>query len=219
MSFLHQAADFVLHLDRHLAGLVSAYGGWTYGILFLIIFAETGLVVFPILPGDSLLFAAGSLAALGSLSPWMLILVLGIAAVLGDTVNYAIGRRIGERAFTGEIRWLRQDYLERTRAFFARHGGKTILLARFVPIIRTFAPFVAGVGEMRYSRFLGYNVVGGAAWVTLFSLGGYLFGNLPSVRENFSLVILGIIVVSVLPIGVEILRSMRRKQGTGRAGT
>jgi membrane-associated protein len=210
MDLIRTAVDFFLHLDKHLAEIIARYGVWTNLILFLVVFCETGLVVTPFLPGDSLLFAAGTFAALGSLDPGLLVLLLSIAAILGDTVNYWIGSYIGPRAFTGEIRWLKKEYLERTHAFYEKHGGKTIILARFIPIIRTFAPFVAGVGAMTYSRFLLYNVVGGIVWVTLFVLAGYFFGNLPAVRQNFSYVILAIIALSVMPIVVEFLRARRR---------
>jgi membrane-associated protein len=210
MDLIRTAVDFFLHLDKHLAEIIARYGVWTNLILFLVVFCETGLVVTPFLPGDSLLFAAGTFAALGSLDPGLLVLLLSIAAILGDTVNYWIGSYIGPRAFTGEIRWLKKEYLERTHAFYEKHGGKTIILARFIPIIRTFAPFVAGVGAMTYSRFLVYNVVGGIVWVTLFVLAGYFFGNLPAVRQNFSYVILAIIALSVMPIVVEFLRARRR---------
>jgi len=201
--------DFILHLDKHLAEIIATYGLWTYALLFLIVFFETGVVVTPFLPGDSLLFAAGAFAGLGALNPWVLFLSLSIAAIAGDTVNYGVGRFIGPRAFGGNIRWLRQDHLHRTERFYERHGGKTIALARFVPIIRTFAPFVAGIGHMSYPRFLAYNVGGGVAWVALFVLGGFYFGNLPVVKANFSLVVMGIIIVSVIPIGVEVLRARR----------
>jgi membrane-associated protein len=210
MDLIRTAIDFFLHLDKHLAEIIANYGVWTNLILFLIVFAETGLVVTPFLPGDSLLFAAGTFAALGSLDPVLLILLLSAAAILGDTVNYWVGAYIGPRAFSGEVRWLRREYLDRTHAFYEKHGGKTIILARFIPIIRTFAPFVAGVGTMTYSRFLLYNVVGGVVWVTLFVLAGYYFGNLPAVRQNFSYVILAIIVLSVMPIVVEFMKSRRR---------
>ena len=210
MDFIRTAIDFFLHLDRHLAEIIAEYGVWTNLILFLIVFAETGLVVTPFLPGDSLLFAAGTFAALGSLDPALLILLLSAAAIIGDTVNYWVGAYIGPRAFSGEIRWLRKEYLDRTHAFYEKHGGKTIILARFIPIIRTFAPFVAGVGTMTYSRFLLYNVVGGIVWVSLFVLAGYYFGNLPAVRQNFTYVILAIIVLSVMPIVVEFLKARRR---------
>lgn len=210
MEFLATAIDFLLHLDRYLAEIIAQYGLWTYGLLFLIVFLETGVVVTPILPGDSLLFAAGTFAGLGVLDPVVLFLLLATAAIAGDTVNYWVGHYIGPKAFSGKIRWLRQDYLNRTEAFYARHGGKTIVLARFVPIVRTFAPFVAGVGQMSYRRFIAYNVGGAVAWVGLFIFGGYFFGNIPTVRENFSVVILGIIVVSVLPIAVELIRGWRK---------
>ena len=209
MEFLQQALDFFLHLDVHLAEIIERFGTGAYAILFLIVFCETGLVVTPFLPGDSLLFAAGTFAALGALDLWLIVLLLIIAAIVGDTVNYWIGAYIGPRAFKGDIRFLRREYLERTHAFYEKHGGKTIILARFVPIIRTFAPFVAGVGAMSYPKFIVYNVVGAVLWVGLFVLGGYFFGNIPVVRKNFTLVILAIIVLSVLPIAVEALRARR----------
>jgi membrane-associated protein len=215
MDALRALLDFVLHLDRHLAQIIGEYGGWTYLILTLIVFAETGLVVTPILPGDSLLFAAGTFAALGALNPWLLFLLLATAAVLGDTLNYWVGRFVGPRAFSGTVRWLRKDYLDRTEAFYEKHGGKTIVLARFIPIIRTFAPFVAGVGRMHYGRFLAYNVAGGVVWVGMFVAAGYLFGNVPLIRNNFSLVVVGIIVISTLPIGVEWLKHRRQSRGAG----
>jgi membrane-associated protein len=204
MDLIRQFVDFFLHLDIHLAQIIRDYGTWTYAILFGIIFVETGLVIMPLLPGDSLLFAAGSFAALGALDPLFLIGLLIVAAILGDTVNYWIGARIGERAFSGNVRFLKKEYLERTHAFYERHGGKTIILARFIPIIRTFAPFVAGVGKMTYPRFLAYNVVGGVVWVSLFVSAGYWFGNIPAVKERFSLVILAIIILSVIPIALEV---------------
>jgi membrane-associated protein len=199
MEIINFFIDFVLHMDEHLATIISQYGTWTYAVLFLIIFLETGFVVTPFLPGDSLLFAAGTFAALGSLSPWVLFVLLGIAAIIGDTVNYWIGNYIGDRAFSGNIRWLKKEYLERTHEFYEKHGGKTIILARFVPIIRTFAPFVAGVGSMTYGRFVTYNVVGGITWVGIFTFLGYFFGNLPFVKKNFELVIFAIIFISLLP--------------------
>ena len=216
IEFFSQLVDFILHIDQHLQEIISQYGTLTYLILFLIVFCETGLVVMPLLPGDSLLFAAGTFAALGSLNIWFLILLLCVAAIGGDTVNYWIGRWIGPRAFSGRVRWLRQDYLQRTQEFYQRHGGKTIVLARFVPIVRTFAPFVAGVGQMEYGRFIAYNVGGGILWVVLFTLGGYLFGNLPVVRDNFSLVVLAIIGVSMIPLVTEWIKS-RRRAGTPTA--
>jgi membrane-associated protein len=200
MSGLHAVIDFVLHLDRHLATIIHDYGAWTYGILCLIVFGETGLVFLPLLPGDSLLFAAGSFAAIGSLNPWLLFALLTTAAVVGDNVNYWVGRRIGQRAFTGRVRFLNQAYLDRTHAFFLRHGPRTIVLARFVPIIRTFAPFVAGVGAMPYARFLAYDIAGGVLWVGACTAAGYFFGNLPVVKEHFSLVVLAIIAISALPM-------------------
>ena len=212
MTALHAFIDFVLHLDRHLAGIIHDYGLWTYGILCLIVFCETGLVVLPLLPGDSLLFAAGSFAALGSLSPWLLFGLLASAAIVGDNVNYWVGRHVGPRAFSGRVRFLKVSYLDRTRAFFARHGTRAIILARFIPIIRTFTPFVAGVGEMPYLRFLGYDIAGGVLWVGLFTWAGYFFGNLPTVRRNFSLVVIAIIIVSALPILIEVLRGVQRRQ-------
>jgi len=199
MELITQIIDFFLHLDKYLAEIISTYGIWTYMILFLVIFVETGLVIMPFLPGDSLLFAAGTFASLGALNVWVLFISLSIAAILGDTVNYWIGHYIGEKAFSGNIRFLKKEYLDRTHDFYERHGGKTIILARFIPIIRTFAPFVAGVGEMSYGRFLTYNVVGGIIWVGIFVFAGYYFGNIPFVRDNFSVVILAIIVISVLP--------------------
>ena len=209
MDLLLRIIDLFLHLDQYLGQLISQYGVWTHLILFLIVFCETGLVVTPFLPGDSLLFAAGTFAALGALDLWLIVLLLIIAAIVGDTVNYWIGAYIGPRAFKGDIRFLRREYLERTHVFYEKHGGKTIILARFVPIIRTFAPFVAGVGAMSYPKFIVYNVVGAVLWVGLFVLGGYFFGNIAVVRENFTLVILAIIVLSVLPIAVEALRARR----------
>ncbi|HEY4321184.1 MAG TPA: DedA family protein [Gemmatimonadales bacterium] len=206
MSAVHLFIDFVLHLDRHLGGIIQDYGVWTYAILCLIIFCETGLVFLPLLPGDSLLFAAGSFAALGSLNPVLLFALLAAAAIVGDNVNYWVGRTIGPRAFSGQLSFLKQRHLDRTRAFFARHGARTIVLARFVPIVRTFTPFVAGVGAMKYPRFLSYDVGGGVLWVGLFTAAGYFFGNLPSVRHNFSLVILAIILISVIPMAAEMWR-------------
>jgi len=208
--------DFIINLDQHLGELIARYGTGTYVILALIVFAETGLVVMPLLPGDSLLFAAGAFAGLGSLNPWVLFFLLTAMAIIGDTVNYWIGAWVGPRAFSGEIRWLKKEYLDRTHAFFAKHGGKTIILARFVPIIRTFAPFVAGVGTMNYPRFLTYNVVGAVVWVGIFVWLGYFFGNLPFVRENFGLVIIAIIVLSVLPIVIEAIKARRENARSDR---
>ncbi|MFZ1326640.1 MAG: DedA family protein [Candidatus Contendobacter sp.] len=215
MELFSDLFSLFLHLDRHLAELASQYGVWLYGILFLIIFCETGLVVTPFLPGDSLLFAAGSLAALASsaLNIHLLFLLLSGAAILGNTVNYAVGRYLGEKAFSPNARVLKQEHLDRTHRFFARHGGKTIIITRFVPIVRTFAPFVAGAGGMSYSRFQGYNVVGGLLWNGSFLYGGYFFGNLPFVKQNFSVVILAIIVLSLLPGVIEYWRHRRAASG------
>lgn len=211
--------DFFLHLDKHLVQLVEAYGTATYALLFLIIFAETGLVVTPVLPGDSLLFAAGALASTGALDQVWLFLSLGVAAVLGDTVNYWAGHFIGPRVFHQEkSRFLNREHLERTHRFYEKHGGKAIILARFVPIIRTFAPFVAGIGSMAYPRFLAYNVIGGIAWIGLFVFGGYFFGTLPLVEQNFSLVILAIILLSVSPFVFEVVSAqLRRRRATPEA--
>jgi membrane-associated protein len=199
--------DLFLHLDEHLANIINQYGVWTYAILFLIIFMETGFVVTPFLPGDSLLFAAGTFAALGSLNVWLLILLLIVAAIGGDTVNYWIGHYLGDRAYN--IKWIKKEYLDRTHAFFQKHGGKTIFLARFVPIVRTFAPFVAGMGKMSYGYFFSYNVFGGIVWVVVFTLLGFFFGNIPFVKANFELVIIAIILVSVVPAVWEALKARR----------
>lgn len=207
MDLLKDFVDLFLHLDRHLSDLIAQYGTWSYAILFLIVFCETGLVVTPFLPGDSLLFAAGAFAGLGALRPVPLFLLLMSASILGDSVNYWVGRYVGPRAFSGSIRFLKQEYLDKTRAFYDRHGRKTVILARFLPIIRTFAPFVAGVGEMPYARFLANSVIGSLAWVGLFVGAGYFFGNLVIVRENFTLVVMGIIVVSLLPMLIELAKS------------
>jgi membrane-associated protein len=201
--------DLVLHLDRHLVDIVSQYHYWVYGILFAVVFAETGFVVTPILPGDSLLFATGALAAVdtsGTLNAPLLSVLLGVAAVLGNSVNYAIGRFIGPAAFSGRYRLLKVEYLQRTEAFFVRYGGLAIFLSRFMPIIRTFMPFVAGIGHMPYARFQGYNIVGGFCWVLLFIWGGYLFGNIPLVKNNFGLVTIFIVLVSLLPMAVAVFR-------------
>jgi len=207
MEVVHWFVDFLLHLDQHLAEVIQQYGAYTYGLLFLIVFLETGLVVTPLLPGDSLLFAAGSFAGLGALRLWPLLLLLCAAAILGDSVNYALGAYLGPRVFHySRSRFFNPEHLKRTHAFYEKYGGKTIVIARFVPIIRTFAPFVAGIGAMSYARFLAYNVAGGLLWVSACVFAGYFFGNLPFVKNNFSLVILAIIVISILPAGVEYLR-------------
>lgn len=212
MEIINTLIDFILHLDQHLNEIIQTYGVWTYAILFTIIFLETGLVVTPFLPGDSLLFAAGTFAALGSLNVWILWLLCFTAAVIGDTVNYWIGNKIGPRAFEQDIRFLKREYLERTERFYEKHGGKTIILARFVPIVRTFAPFVAGVGTMHYNRFLTYNVVGAFLWTGIFIWLGYFFGNIPFVQRNFELVIVAIILVSVVPMVIEYVRGKTRKE-------
>jgi membrane-associated protein len=206
MEIISDLVDFILHLDVHLNSIIKNFGIWTYLILFLIIFLETGVVVTPFLPGDSLLFAAGSFAALGSLNVFALFILLTLAAILGDTLNYWIGHFIGPRAFSGNSRFLKKEYMDRTHEFYEKHGGKTIILARFIPIIRTFAPFVAGIGAMDYPRFFFYNVIGAVLWVSIFTFGGYFFGNLPFVRDNFTIVILVIILISVLPGVFEFLR-------------
>ena len=207
MELMNVFFEILMHLDRHLDLVIRSYGTWTYGILFLVIFLETGLVVTPFLPGDSLLFAGGAFAALGSLDARWLIISLSMAAIAGDTVNYWIGYAVGPKVFNKEkSRFLNKKYLYRTHRFYERYGGKTIILARFIPIIRTFAPFVAGIGTMIYRRFILYNVSGGIAWVILFTLGGYLFGNIPIVKQNFSLVIFAIIILSILPGIIEFLR-------------
>jgi membrane-associated protein len=199
--------DLFLHLDTYMADVIAQYGAWTYGILFFVIFMETGFVVTPFLPGDSLLFAAGTFAALGSLNIWFMIGLLMIAAIAGDTVNYWIGHYLGDRAYN--TKWVKKEYLDRTHAFFEKHGGKTIFLARFVPIIRTFAPFVAGMGRMSYGYFFSYNVFGGIVWVALFSLAGYFFGNIPFVKHNFELVIIAIILISLIPAVWEAVKARR----------
>lgn len=199
MEFLHQAFEIFLHLDEYLGQVIQQYGTWTYLILFIIIFCETGLVFTPFLPGDSLLFAAGTFAAMGWLHLWILIPLMSVAAILGDSANYAIGHWFGDKLFDGRIRFMKKEYLERTNRFYAKHGGKTIILARFVPIVRTFAPFVAGIGAMDYTHFIAFNVVGGIAWVTLFCSLGYFFGTIPFVQNNFEVVVLAIIIISVLP--------------------
>lgn len=212
MEALRQILDIVLHLNRHLEHLVADYGPWVYGILFLIVFCETGLVVTPFLPGDSLLFASGALAASGGLNLLLVMGLLIVAAILGDTVNYTIGRVSGEGLQHRFPRVVKKEHLDRTHAFFEKYGGKTIIIARFVPIVRTFAPFVAGAGHMSYRYFMAYNVVGAILWVVLCAMAGYFFGNLEFVKKNFSAVILAIIVISILPAVVEILRERRRLQ-------
>jgi membrane-associated protein len=218
MELIHFFIDLLLHLDDHLVELLANYGVWIYAILFLVIFAETGFVVTPFLPGDSLLFAAGALAAIdssGTLSALALSVLLSLAAILGNTANYSIGRAIGGHAFSGKYRFIKVDYLRRTEAFFVKHGAMTIVLSRFAPIFRTFAPFVAGVGRMPYLRFQAYNIAGGVSWVFIFIWGGYLFGNLPIIKDNFGFVTIGIIVVSLLPMFFVMVRDRFSRETAG----
>ena len=216
MEFFSFIIDFILHIDQHLTELAAQYGVWIYGILFLIIFCETGLVVMPLLPGDSLLFAAGSIAAIGEMNIHLMVVLLIIAAILGDAVNFMVGKFFGEKLFANpNSKIFKQSHLQKTQQFYAKHGGKTIILARFIPIVRTFAPFVAGMGHMTYHHFLAYNVIGGVLWVTIFSYLGYFFGNLPIVKDNLSLVLIAIIVLSVLPGIVEIIRHNRAANKAG----
>ena len=212
MEVIKFLIDFVLHMDVYLNDIISNYGAWTYGILFIVVFMETGFVVTPFLPGDSLLFAAGTFAALGALNPIYLFLLLSVAAVIGDTVNYSIGAYIGPKAFSGEIKFLKREHLDRTQVFYEKHGGKTIILARFIPIIRTFAPFVAGIGTMKYSKFILYNVVGGISWVAIFISLGYFFGNIPFVQKNFELVIFAIIFISFIPPILEVIKARKENK-------
>ncbi len=216
MDFILQFIDLLLHVDVYLNDIIARYGIWTLALLFLIIFLETGVVVTPFLPGDSLIFAAATFAARGALNPWAMLILLIVAAIIGDTVNYWIGHRVGAKAYTGEIRWIKKGYMDRTHIFFEKHGGKTIFLARFVPIIRTFAPFVAGVSRMSYSFFWRWNVIGGVVWVATFTFLGYFFGNIPFVQNNFELVIVAIIVISLVPAvmeGIKVRREVRQLQG------
>lgn len=207
--------DFILHIDEHLAVIISDYGTWTYAILFLIVFIETGLVVMPFLPGDSLIFAAATFAAKGVLNPWLLFLIMSAAGIIGDAVNYSIGHYIGPRVFTDDIRFLKRDYLDKTHAFFEKHGGKAVILGRFMPIIRTFVPFVAGAGAMTYPKFALYNFTGALSWVGLFTMLGYFFGNIPAVEENFTYVIFAIIFLSILPPIIEFIKERgKSKKGS-----
>ena len=207
MEVVQFLIDLFLHLDDHLSAVITQYGTWTYALLFFVIFMETGFVVTPFLPGDSLLFAAGTFAGMGDLNLWVLLGLLIAAAFLGDTANYWIGHFLGERAY--KIKWIKQEYIERTHAFFEKHGGKTIFLARFVPIVRTFAPFVAGIGRMSYGYFVSYNIIGGIVWVVVFTVAGYLFGNVPFVQDNFTLVVIAIIFISIIPMLIEALKARR----------
>lgn len=213
LELIQSLIDFILHIDKHLVEIVSNYQTWTYLILFVIIFAETGFVVTPFLPGDSLLFAAGAIIAKpeSGLNIFLMWILLIIAAIIGDMVNYMIGDYIGPRAFSGKYKLLKKEYLDKTQDFYIKHGGKTIIYARFIPIIRTFAPFIAGVGTMSYGRFASYNVIGGILWVTSFLFIGYFFGGLPVIKQNFTYVIFAIIVLSLLPPIIELLRGSKKK--------
>lgn len=199
--------DFIVHIDKYLDILIQNYGAWVYGALFIVIFVETGLVVMPFLPGDSLLFVAGTFAAAGAMNVFYLFILLAFAAVIGDTVNYWLGKYFGEKVFA---KFIKKEHLEKTKSFYERHGKKTIIIARFVPIIRTFAPFVAGIGKMDYSTFLLYNIIGGVSWVLIFVFAGYAFGNVPIVKENLTLVIIGIILLSLIPAVVEYIKSGKK---------
>jgi membrane-associated protein len=205
-----QLVDFVIHIDVHLESIITNYGTWTYAILFAIVFAETGFVVTPFLPGDSLIFAAAAFAAKGWLNPWVIFLTIVSAGIIGDGVNYAIGHYIGPRVFTEDVRFLKREYLDKAHDFFEKHGGKAVILARFMPIVRTFVPFVAGAGSMTYSKFALYNVTGAVAWVGAFTILGFFFGNIPAVEENFTIVIFAIIILSVLPPILEFLKERRK---------
>ena len=209
MDWILKVVDFILHVDTTLNDIITRYGAWTYGLLFVVIFMETGFVVTPFLPGDSLIFAAATFAARGALNPWLIFILLSMAAVGGDTANYWIGHAIGAKAYTGEVKWIKKEYMDRTHAFFEKHGGKTIFLARFVPIIRTFAPFVAGVSKMSYGHFITWNLVGGVTWVAIFTLLGFFFGNIPFVQDNFELVIIAIVFISFIPAVVEGLKARK----------
>jgi len=210
--FFEMILDLFLHLDRNLAVIISQYGVLTYGLLFLIVFMETGFVVTPFLPGDSLLFASGALSATSTLNIWLVYALLLTAAILGDTVNYWIGHFLGPKVYEGKVKFLKKKHIDDAHAFYEKHGGKAIVLARFIPILRTFAPFVAGVAKMTYPHFIAYNVVGGVLWVTLFLWGGYFFGNLALVKSNFHYVVLVIIVLSLIPIVYEVLASFKRSK-------
>jgi membrane-associated protein len=207
MDLLKQFIDILLHLDKYLVALSEEYGVWLYAMLFLIIFCETGLVVTPFLPGDSLIFAVGALASTGALDLWLIVLLLSVAAILGDTVNYFIGYKFGDYLVKHQSKIIKKEYLDKTHDFYERYGGRTIVIARFVPIVRTFAPFVAGMGSMTYSHFITYNIVGGLVWIFSLSFLGFFFGELPIVKKNFSLVIFAIIFISILPIVWELVKA------------
>jgi membrane-associated protein len=214
MDLILKVIDFILHIDTYLNDIILHYGAWTLALLFFVVFMETGFVVTPFLPGDSLIFAAATFAARGALNPWVMFILMAIAAVAGDSVNYWIGHRVGARAYTGEVKWIKQEYMQRTHAFFEKHGGKTIFLARFVPIIRTFTPFVAGVSQMSYGFFFRWNVIGGITWVATFTLLGYFFGNIPFVQKNFELVIVAIILISLIPAVVEAVKARKEMKAS-----
>ena len=217
MEIIQTLIDFILHIDDHLVEIVNNYQTWTYLILFLIIFAETGLVVTPFLPGDSLLFAAGAIIAKPEtdLNLWLMAAILIVAAVLGDLVNYHIGKYVGPKAFSGKYKFLKKEYLDKTQSFYDKYGGKTIIYARFVPIVRTFAPFVAGVGTMSYAKFFSYNIIGAVVWILSFLILGYYFGGIPVIKDNFSLVIFAIIFLSMLPPIIEVIREKRKSKSEG----
>lgn len=211
MEFINLVIDWVLHLDLHLAQLIGHYGVWTYAILFTVIFCETGLIIAPFLPGDSLLFAVGALSATGALNPHLAFLLMALASVLGDNTNYTIGRFIGPRAFSGKYRLLKQEHLQRTQAFYDKYGGRTVIVGRFLPIIRTFAPFVAGVARMHRAKYVLFTIIGAIFWVGLFLYAGYFFGNLPFVKANFAVVIVVIVMISGLPALIEIIRTRNQR--------
>ncbi|MFA4982308.1 MAG: DedA family protein [Candidatus Omnitrophota bacterium] len=212
MEIIKNIIEFIFHIDKHLDVIIKSFGVWSYALLFAIIFTETGLVVMPFLPGDSLLFAAGAFAAVGSFNVWYLFGALALAAVIGDSVNYALGKYLGHKVFQLNPRIFKKEYIDRTHAFYEKYGGKTIIIARFVPIVRTFAPFVAGVGKMSYAYFFTYNVVGGILWVALFIFGGFYFGNMPIVKDNFTITIFVIIFLSILPGIIEYWKHHQRKK-------
>ncbi len=201
--------DIIMHLDKYLSVIISTYGAWTYALIFMIVFLETGLVVTPFLPGDSIIFASGAFAAIGSMNLFTLYILFIAAAILGDTANYSIGRKIGTKAFEKDYKYLNKDYLNRAHSFYEKHGAITIVIARFIPIIRTFAPFVAGIGEMHYTKFISYNMVGGIMWVSVFLFGGYYFGNLPFIRDHFSYVLMAIIFISLIPAVVGFIKERK----------
>jgi membrane-associated protein len=209
MNLIHKGIDFILHFNVYLSAIIAQYGAWTYGLLFFIIFMETGFVITPFLPGDSLIFAAATFAAQGAFNPWLLFILLAIAAVVGDNINYWIGHAIGAKAYTGEVKWIKKEYMQRTQAFYEKHGGMTIFMARFVPIIRTFSPFVAGVSKMPYGYFLTWDIIGGTTWVATFTLLGYFFGNIAFVQDHFELVIIAIILISLVPAVLEGLKARK----------